>query len=483
MTALPTRVLDVSPEGENINKVKLDANQGIKASYVALSYCWGNGGHQENTTNTHNLELKLSGSDMRTLPKTICDAILVTRELGLKFLWVDSQCIIQDSDEDKRQEISQMRLIYANAYCTIIAESAISASAGFLAPRPPPSGPEYRLPYPCPDGQIGTMCLRSQLSYFYEPREEPINKRAWTFEERFLSARKLIYTSKYLRWQCQTKEYVDGGSSSSRFSEVSLRPLNQLLHSPSERMIGDTSKRNAELLSLWKRITEEYTERELTKAKDKLRAIAGIADAFQQAWPADERYLAGLWSNHLFVLLAWRKDEKTLKERPLGYRGPSWSWASVDGKVYYGLDAKHDPEFFKILACNMSLKSTSMPLLDVAGGELRTFGFLKEVSCAYSSLHKTHVVFDVDDDPGYDDLGWAFIDSVNDKSFTKVWCLAMSQGSFEDTDGGDEGPSGLILVSANDNGMFRRVGFFRLWETSELEWFMLDNEKQTVIII
>ena len=59
----------------------------------------------------------------------------------------------------------------------------------------------------------------------------------------------------------------------------------------------------------------------------------------------------------------------------------------------------------------------------------------------------------------------------------------MSQGSFEDTDGGDEGPSGLILVSANDNGMFRRVGFFRLWETSELEWFMLDNEKQTVIII
>ncbi|KAK1502880.1 hypothetical protein CTAM01_04869 [Colletotrichum tamarilloi] len=37
---------------------------------------------------------------MTSLSKTFQDAVLVTRRLGIKYIWIDSLCIIQDSKLD-----------------------------------------------------------------------------------------------------------------------------------------------------------------------------------------------------------------------------------------------------------------------------------------------------------------------------------------------------------------------------------------------
>jgi hypothetical protein len=50
------------------------------------------------------------------LSKTFRDAILVTRELGLQYLWIDSLCIIQDDANDWAIESAKMANVYGDAH-------------------------------------------------------------------------------------------------------------------------------------------------------------------------------------------------------------------------------------------------------------------------------------------------------------------------------------------------------------------------------
>lgn len=67
-----------------------------------------------------------------TLPKTIQDAIKVTQKLGLRYLWVDAFCIVQDSPKDLAKEIDAMGTTYNQATITIAAIGAASVEDGFL---------------------------------------------------------------------------------------------------------------------------------------------------------------------------------------------------------------------------------------------------------------------------------------------------------------------------------------------------------------
>lgn len=66
------------------------------------------------------------------LPEIVKDAILVTREPGLRYIWIDAHCIIQDSEEDKTRELTKMAEIYSCAHVTLSAASAANAENGFL---------------------------------------------------------------------------------------------------------------------------------------------------------------------------------------------------------------------------------------------------------------------------------------------------------------------------------------------------------------
>lgn len=101
---------------------------------------------------------------------------------------------------------------------------------------------------------------------------------------------------------------------------------------------------------VWKRVVETYSKLRLTKATDKLIALAGIAKIMSRRIlnGRDEDYVAGMWRNNLESQLLWRVDPAVRKdgtydfhsERPGmdEYRAPSFSWAAIDSErgINYG---------------------------------------------------------------------------------------------------------------------------------------------------
>jgi hypothetical protein len=90
---LPTRVIDVAPEGDdNALRLHVSAKEEL-GHYVALSYCWG-GPHQLRCTQEA-LRYFTKSMPFEALPLTVRDAVTSTRKLGYRFYWVDAWCIIQ----------------------------------------------------------------------------------------------------------------------------------------------------------------------------------------------------------------------------------------------------------------------------------------------------------------------------------------------------------------------------------------------------
>ena len=75
------------------------------------------------------------------MSQNLQDAVVVTRLLGLRYLWIDSLCIIQDSKSDWEEEGSKMDQVYKNAYVTLAATSATTSHDGFLQRTPAPENP------------------------------------------------------------------------------------------------------------------------------------------------------------------------------------------------------------------------------------------------------------------------------------------------------------------------------------------------------
>jgi hypothetical protein len=92
-TLLPSRVLDLA----GINP-RLVEGGGAKARYMSLSHCWALLPLLVTTIAT--LADRMQGIPDASLPATFSDAIRVARLIGVRYLWIDSLCIIQDSKEE-----------------------------------------------------------------------------------------------------------------------------------------------------------------------------------------------------------------------------------------------------------------------------------------------------------------------------------------------------------------------------------------------
>lgn len=121
--------------------------------YIALSYVWGRIDPQKilRTLKANIVALEKPGSLTKPefydkIPITIRDAMLVVKELHMRYLWVDSLCIIQDDDGDggsKMEAIAKMAYVYGAASLTITAASGIDANAGLPGVR---SGADRKQP-------------------------------------------------------------------------------------------------------------------------------------------------------------------------------------------------------------------------------------------------------------------------------------------------------------------------------------------------
>lgn len=132
-TVLPTRVLEISsnPASGEVIKVRLVETHGDQGIYACLSYCWGPVA-QKSMTTTSNFAQHLESIPLHSLPETISDTIKLCCKLGIRYVWVDSLCIIQDDAQDWLREASRMAAVYSHSYLTLAIHLVEKSSESFL---------------------------------------------------------------------------------------------------------------------------------------------------------------------------------------------------------------------------------------------------------------------------------------------------------------------------------------------------------------
>jgi hypothetical protein len=325
---LPTRVIDVqSPTDPNIKLVETGNQNGI---YLILSYCWGQGNNRAKTTRKNQLS-RQSAILLSSLPKTIRDAITLTRALGVRYLWVDAICIIQAENypalpgelDDWYNEAPRMGDYYHNAFCTIGATAATNSEAGLFAERASLKYPVERcLVGKFQDDAAAYVCP-SRPSAIQQVAYAPLYARGWTHQERFLSRHILHFSRDALFWECH------GRIKHAEHHE----PLLTSEESNWNRVLKLSTDEQAFFAHEWLNLVEDYSEMNLTQETDRLIAIQGLVDLMCKNIPESQTYIAGLFRSNLVDGLAWSNQSREAKKID---QFPSWSWASLSfGGVYY----------------------------------------------------------------------------------------------------------------------------------------------------
>jgi hypothetical protein len=154
--------------------------------FIALSYVWGQKSHDKPLYVTSRLNImdRITHGGLRTawdqLPRTIQDAITLVGRLGYRYLWVDSLCIVQDSQSSWQLNAQKMHLIYGNALFTICAADGHDSSAGL------PAADSLTSQQISEEIKSG---LRIMVTRPFEVtiNDSEWNKRGWTFQERVSS--------------------------------------------------------------------------------------------------------------------------------------------------------------------------------------------------------------------------------------------------------------------------------------------------------
>jgi hypothetical protein len=96
---LPTRLIDLDVFERP--RLVITAEARIQdRRYVPLSHQWGLQDGEKRMammTTDENLESRISGIDLETLPGRYQEAIIICKLLDIRYIWIDSLCIIQVS--------------------------------------------------------------------------------------------------------------------------------------------------------------------------------------------------------------------------------------------------------------------------------------------------------------------------------------------------------------------------------------------------
>lgn len=150
------------------------------------------------STVKHISSYEADGIAVKDLPETVQDAIFCTRQIGLRYLWVDALCIIQDDQSDKRRQIPRIHETFHFATVTIVASRSETVYDGFLGKPRTSDRRSGRLPYYSP-GSSGIGAFHLVQTHVQEYSYGSANTRAWTLEEALQSPRLLIYSACGLR--------------------------------------------------------------------------------------------------------------------------------------------------------------------------------------------------------------------------------------------------------------------------------------------
>ncbi|KAK4442296.1 heterokaryon incompatibility protein-domain-containing protein, partial [Podospora aff. communis PSN243] len=366
--------------------------------YATLSHWWGAGNPLQTTT--ANIEHHRKRIRFQDLPKAFKDAVVFTRSMKVRFLWIDSLCIIQDSEEDKNREIPRMAAIYSGSIFNIAASAAADCHAGCFQPRDWAVARPHIIRVDSISGspltrQSTVMRLLVSPSIHDEQNSRAagyLDDRGWIIQQRIFAPRTFFFEKTFLLFHCSAMY------GSERLPSTILWPTDPVSHDEDIRhgLRSDLlPRRDAMLESLvpfsraralgragselhkaagegdglsivsfllapgriltqspmswnWSTIVELYARCTFTKESDRLLGISSLAGMLEKAGVGG-RYIAGMWIRSLPEGLLW-KNITTCNRPPIRrskpYRAPSWSWACLEGPFdirfdIHRLDQRH----------------------------------------------------------------------------------------------------------------------------------------------
>ncbi|KAI9150532.1 Heterokaryon incompatibility protein [Paramyrothecium foliicola] len=312
------------------------ATPASEVRYVALSYVWG--------TKSVVRALKSNIADLRRqwafvsdqyqLPRTVKDAIALCSYLDIRYLWVDSVCIVQDDPELQREQLLAMAAVYGKAYFTIAAVQPEHAHAGIArvghADGACSSQDVIRLP--SRSMTVAKTPAAFGLSAFAGSKW---NTRGWTLQEHVFSKRLLILNT-LATWSCYGHQWTEDVESASEIETESAQTSAENTYKlgpvtwPSIRAYGD--------------LAMNYATRDLTYDSDAINAFSGILTPMN-GW-FTKGLLHGISEFTFDAGLLWnpRREGARLRQR-FNYAAlqggsfmfPTWSWISWKGNIQFDL--------------------------------------------------------------------------------------------------------------------------------------------------
>jgi hypothetical protein len=298
-----------------------------KQRYAALSYVWGKSNENLATIKSNLSDLSRDGGLLNRwdeLPATVRDAIILCKKLGIQYLWVDRLCIVQDDDDSKRQNIPWMASIYANCYLAIIVAQGSDANHGIRGIGTSSGSRNGSFSFPFDD-------IRGLSDM---PEWESIwHTRGWTFQERVLPRRCLIFHDQTVHWQCRRMHVEENQS----IPIGGLEPKIIRYYDQSQDYHRYDRKHQLQL-DVWPdpsefgRLCREFSRRNLTYERDAMNAFTAITTALSRIFPGGFLYAMPEYVFTTSLLWSFNYSLSELKRREWL---PSWSWIGWKGS---GLD-------------------------------------------------------------------------------------------------------------------------------------------------
>ncbi|KAI0531984.1 heterokaryon incompatibility protein-domain-containing protein [Xylaria digitata] len=333
---------------ENIRLIDVQKRQVVEcdmgSKYIALSYVWGAGTKGLLTRSTVKKYAREGSLAQEDVPHTIRDAILLVADLGERYLWVDSLCIIQDDLPDKIRYLPMIGEIYDAAVVVIVA-AVKNAHSGL----PGRGGYERRQPRT-------TETIQGIDFTFGQPHLEDYlqttvwNTRGWTYQEAQLARRTLVITDFQAYWSCQGGSWCEDRSL--EFPNWPRTPLGynslfakSVLPDHTFRQTGTLTNVTIELCSLGEycQNVKEFSSRSFSYRGDVLWAFAGILKSLLSIFP--QGYIWAMPKAKLHSALLWKTNNTHNLHDPLiilNEKGdwqkltvPSWCWLAKGTEVWY----------------------------------------------------------------------------------------------------------------------------------------------------
>jgi hypothetical protein len=391
------------------------------------------------------------GVHFELLTQLFRDFITVARRFRIRYVWIDSLCIIQDSQEDWEREAPKMRYVYSGSICNVAASASSTSEHGMFRRR---TAKDVR------PGLIEIASEPSGSRYYYifdksywdrHLRQGPLLDRGWVFQEIILAPRVIYFSNSQILWECLSEHKCEGFPHGVPLHD-SGKNMDPLLPMQLSNEVIGPLKMSYDSIDLWMDLVAKYSSCDLTRPEDKLWAFSGIAKFFQGN--ATGQYYAGLWESRLLEMMDWRVHVPASRLSPT-YRAPSWSWASVDGPIHP--TKPHNQS--SILPSIIEAKTDSIgdPLGGIYHGSLRLKGPL--LTAKFQAKDMPVLRIHVDSELI---TGQCFVDNddirLDQDDDLVILLLRLQQVLFES--GGESWELVCIMLQCvgNDTRSFRRTG-------------------------